>query len=59
MGDQSKVRTIAGFLNWALRQELIDKNSLVKLNRVKVVPSLPQGLPRKQVGDQDKVGAKY
>jgi len=34
----------------ALRQELIDKNPLVKLKRVKVVPSSPQGLSRQQVG---------
>ena len=44
-----KQASVAGFLNWALRQELIDKNPLVKLNRVKVVPSSPHGLPRKQV----------
>ena len=45
-----KQASVAGFLKWALRQELIDKNPLVKLKRVKVVPSSPQGLSRQQVG---------
>ncbi len=45
-----KQASVAGFLKWASHQELIDKNPLVKLKRVKVVPSSPHGLSRQQVG---------
>ena len=44
-----KQASVASFLNWAVRQDLIEASPLAKLTRVKVIPSPPRALARKQV----------
>ena len=48
----SRARTMAAlnsFLTWAVKQDLLDANPLIKLNRVKVPEPGPRGVPRDQI----------
>ncbi|NTU84213.1 MAG: site-specific integrase, partial [Chloroflexales bacterium] len=48
----SRARTMAAlnsFLSWAVKQDLLDANPLMKLDRVKVPEPGPRGVPRDQI----------
>jgi len=44
-----KQASLSSFLSWALRQEFIQTNPLLKLDRVKVIPPPPRALSRKNI----------
>jgi len=44
-----KQASVASFLTWAYRQDLIDDNPMLRIERVRLEPLLPRSLPTEQV----------
>jgi integrase/recombinase XerD len=52
LSDASRARkqnSLASFLNWAYKQELISTNPMVKVDRIRPEPPTPRGIPRDDV----------